>query len=366
MNDETFHEALSAERKRGKKMGRSGGNPSMRMVADRAGVSMATVSNVLNGKASVAPDIAERVRLAVEGLGYVRDSRASRLRSGQSRLVGVIVPDLTNPMFASFVSILEHVARIDGYDLVVVSSRNAPDEERERLRNIREWRPAGLIVIPCDGALEERLPTALSVPLVVADRIPDAARFDLVAVDNAASAGAIVRHLRAQGVRSCLVAGTSLGISNVRERWEGAAGEAGGTRLVLIEVGFEDHAPPALADALKGPGRPDALFCLDHETTLAAFQLLGEMGLQPGADLAFASFDEMEWMRLVTPAVTAVRQPVVEMAECAWSLLSRRMAGDAGPPQSRRLRCAVTFRGSTPRQPASNEVNQTSTGGTHP
>jgi DNA-binding LacI/PurR family transcriptional regulator len=345
-----------------------GSNPSIRSVARAAGVSVATVSNVLNGKASVNPAIVVRVTEAMERLGYVRDSRASRLRSGRSRLIGVIVPDLTNPMFASFVSTLENLARQDGYDLVVVSSRNDPAEEAERLRHIREWRPAGLIVLPCDGGLAERLPKGASGPIVVADRIPDTAIFDLVAVDNAASAAAIVRHLAGQGVPDCLVVGTSLGISNVRERWEGAVSAAGTMRIDLLEVGFEDHAPRELADRLLGAGRPSAVFCLDHETTLAVYILMGEIGLRAGRDIAFASFDETEWMRLVAPAITAVRQPVDEMADCAWSLLRRRIAGDAGPPQAKRLRCAVTLRGSTPRQSASRTrgANQTRVGGERP
>lgn len=349
-----------------------GANPSMRMVSERAGVSIATVSNVLNGKATVDPEIVARVQMAVEVLGYVRDKRAARLRSGESRLVGTIVPDLTNPMFASFVSVLEHLARLDGYDLVVVSSRNAPAEEAERLRHIREWRPAGIIVIPCDGALAQRLPAGFDRPIVVADRIPDSDRFDLVAVDNGPAASAIVRHLRARGTRRCLVAGTDLGITNVRERWEGALAAAGDMAVRMVEVGFGDHAPPALADAIAGQTsfggrRPDGLFCLDHETTLAAYRMLAEMGLRAGRDIAFASFDEMEWMRLVEPAVTAVRQPVEEMAECAWATLRRRIAGGDGPLLSRRLRCAVTIRGSTPRQSASPEANETTineTGGT--
>ena len=336
----------------------------MRMVAEAAQVSVATVSNVLNGKTTVAPEIAERVRAAVDALGYVRDNRAARLRSGKSRLVGVIVPDLTNPMFASFVSTLEHLARLDHHDVVVVSSRNDPAEEAERLGAIREWRPAGLIVLPCDGALVERLPRGLALPMVVADRIPDVARFDLVAVDNTAAAASITRHLAAQGFGSCLVVGTSLRISNVRERWEGAQAGAGAMPLELIEVGFEDHAPVGVADILHRPDRPETIFCLDHETTLAVYRLLAEIGLRVGRDVALASFDEMEWMRLVDPGITAVRQPVEEMAESAWATLRRRTGGDESPPQSRRLTCAVTFRGSTPRQSASKEVITCNTGGT--
>lgn len=338
----------------------------MRMVAEAANVSVATVSNVLNGKPSVNPEIAQRVRDAVEALGYVRDNRAARLRSGQSHLAGVIVPDLTNPMFASFVSTLEHLARLDHYDLVVVSSRNDPAEEAERLEKIREWRPAGLIVLPCDGSLADRMPRALAMPVVVADRIPDAPLFDLVAVDNGEASATITRHLAEQGVQNCLVVGTSLRISNVFERWRGAQAGAGAMRLTLVEVGFEDHAPPELARALREEPRPDAIFCLDHETTLAVYRMLGEIGLRPGSDLALASFDEMEWMRLVAPAVTAVRQPVEEMANCAWAMLRRRMSGDQGPVESRRLRCAITFRGSTPRQSASQEVIICKNGGNQP
>lgn len=340
-------------------MARTGRGPSIGMVAAAAGVSVATVSNVLNGKPSVSPVIAARVREEIERLGYVRDHRAARLRSGVSRLAGVVVPDLTNPMFAAFVSTLEHKARADGYDLVVVSARNRPAEEAQRLRHIRGWRPAGLIVIPCDGALEARLPEGLALPVVVADRIPDAPRFDLVAVDNAAAAAAIVGHLGAQGYRDCLVVGTSLGISNVRERWEGALAGGEGMRLDLVEVGFDDHAPPALERRLRAR-LPGAVFCLDHETTLAVYQLLAGMPIVVGRDIGFASFDEMEWMRLVTPAVSAVRQPVEEMAECAWKLLVRRIAGDTAPPQSRRLRCAVTFRASTP-PPEANAARETTT-----
>lgn len=331
-------------------MVRNGGGPSMRMVADAANVSVATVSNVLNGKPSVAAEIVERVRSAVDELGYVRDGRAARLRSGKSRLVGVIVPDLTNPMFASFVSTLEHVARLDQYDLVVVSSSNDPSEESQRLSKIQEWRPAGLIILPCDGALADRLPRRLGVPVVVADRIPDDRSFDLVAVDNAEAAGTLARHMAEQGLRTCMVIGTDLRISNVRERWEGAQAGAGNMRLDLHQVGFENHAPPSVADALLAADRPDAVFCLDHETTLAVYRLMSEIGLRVGADVALASFDELEWMHLVAPGLTSVRQPVEKMARSSWEILRRRIAGDESPPQPQRLTCSVTYRGSTQRR----------------
>lgn len=333
--------------------------PSIRMVAERAGVSVATVSNVLNGKASVSPDFAERVTKAVRELGYVVDVAASRLRSGKAALVGTVVPDLTNPMFASFVSTLEHAARLDGFDLVVVSSRNDPKEEADRLSNIRSWRPAGMIVIPCDGAFTARLPEGWHFPTVVADRIPDVSAHDLVAVDNGPASARIARHMGEAGIRRCLVVGTSLAISNVRERWEGVLSVAGPTEFTMAEIGFgADGGADALRQRLTDEKRPDALFALDHMTSLALYRLVGELGLSIPADMAYASFDEMEWMRLVAPGLTAVRQPVEAMAEAAWSLLVKRMKGEAGEPVNRRLECAVEIRGSTRRLGAASTRNE--------
>ncbi|MDQ0394164.1 DNA-binding LacI/PurR family transcriptional regulator [Labrys monachus] len=312
---------------------------------------MATVSNVLNGKPSVSQGFITRVRAAVDELGYVADSHASRLRSGKHSLAGVVVPDLSNPMFGAFVSTLERLARDDGFDLLVVSSANDPDQEAERLRSIRSWRPAGLIVIPCDGRLSARLPRGGNPPIVVADRIPDDGGFDLVAVDNAKSAAAIAAHLAGEGHRTCLVAGSMLAISNVRERWEGAAAAAGPMAIEMVESGLDRGViRDRLRARLSAGTRPDALFTLDHLTTLVAYQLLAELGVSIPRDIAFASFDDTEWMHLVTPPITAVRQPVEEMARAAWTQFIRRLSGGDAVPRTLRLSCAIEIRGSSLRR----------------
>jgi LacI family transcriptional regulator len=340
--------------------------PSIRTVADHAGVSMSTVSNVLNGKPSVSADLAARVNIAVRELGYVVDIAASRLRSRRSKLAAVVVPDLTNPMFARFVSTLEHLARMDGFDLVVVSARNNPAEEASRLADIRAWRPAGLIVIPCDGAFKSRLPAGFSIPTVLADRIPDEKGFDLVAVDNGPAAGAVARHLDGFGYESCLVVGSTLSISNVRERWEGAIAHTKRMHIEMLEIGIDDPAGmDRLERRIRSDQRPQVIFALDHMTSLLAYRLMSDIGLRVPDDIAFASFDEMEWMQLVSPSITAVRQPVEEMAEQAWALVNRRLKSGRSVPVTKRLKCAVEIRGSTPRRPVSliGEVANTATGG---
>ncbi|WP_026358653.1 LacI family DNA-binding transcriptional regulator [Aureimonas ureilytica] len=324
-----------------------GSVPSIRMVAARAGVSIATVSNVVNGKASVAVDVAERVRAAIRELGYVRDVNAARLRAKKATLAAVVVPDLANPMFAAFVSVLEHEARGDGFDLAVLSSRNDPAEEAHRLASLRAWRPAGLIVIPCDGALVGRLPADHALPTVVADRLPDEGRFDLVAVDNGPVCAAMAGHLREAGARSCLVIGSSLRIANIAERWDGFQGAAGPLTAEMLEVGFDADSVTRRLRPRLSERRPDALFALDHPSSLASFQLIGAMGLAIPRDIAFASFDEMDWMRLVTPPLTAVLQPVEAMAKAAWARLRARLDGDESPTGAIRLPCTLTPRAST-------------------
>ena len=155
-------------------------------------------------------------------------------------------------------------------------------------------------------------------------------------------------HLARQGCRTCLVAGSSLAISNVSERWDGVVAAAGTMAVTMVEVGFDGAVAVQRLRAGLGPDRrPDALFALDHQTALWAFGLLGEMGLQASRDVAFASFDETEWMRLVSPPVSTVRQPVQAMAEAAWALLVRRIAGDHAVPDRTRLACSLEIRGSS-------------------
>lgn len=327
--------------------------PSIRTVAERAGVSTATVSNVLSGKATVTQALVERVKAAVVDLGYVADGAASRLRSGKQALAGVVVPDLSNPFFGTLVSKLETVARQDGFDLLTVSSNNDPSQEAERLDRIRSWRPAGLIVVPYDGALTTRLPRGSHLPIVAVDRIPDDEdAFDLVAVDNRRAAGAVAAHCMEQGFTTCLVVGSTLSISNIRERHEGACAAAGPMRIEVLELGLKPELIRAALRArlLAGP-LPEVLFALDHVTSLVAYMAVAELGLAIPGDIAFASFDETEWMRLVTPGVTAIRQPIDAMAEAAWRKLRLRMGGDRSEVDTLRLACTLEVRGSTARPP---------------
>ena len=160
-------------------------------VARMAGVSPATVSNVLTGRKPVSAKLAKKVEAAVKALDYRADPLASMLRSGEAKIVAVIVPDLDNPFFTSVVSAVEKCLGKDSYEVIVASSHGEDSMERSRLKAILAWRPAGLIVIPCSDEFPGReLIESSKTPYVIADRVTGDPNADTVSVDNE-EAGAI-------------------------------------------------------------------------------------------------------------------------------------------------------------------------------
>lgn len=324
--------------------------PSIRTVASRAGVSTATVSNVLNVRRNVAPSLAARVHAAVRELGYIADIGASRLRSRKSTVAGVIVPDIANPFFGAFVAVLEGEARRGGYDLLIASSEGDPDTELARLTTLLTWRPAGVIVIPCDDDLAcGQLARTASTPMVVADRIPAPAHFDVVAVDNHGIAAAVIRHLIEQGHRRILAIASSRAITNMAERCDGvlsvASPDGGVVQVEVLEAGYTlATCRDALGRRLAEAPRPTALFALSNTATLAALEVLSAQALRVGRDMALVGFDDAEWMRVVTPPLTAVHQPVEALGRAAWARLMARIGGEASAPEQVRLACTLEIR----------------------
>lgn len=325
--------------------------PSIRTVAARARVSTATVSNVLNARRSVAPELVARVRAAVAELGYIADVNASRLRSRRSNVAGLMVPDLANPFFGTLATVIEAAARRDGYDLMIVSSGDDPAQETARLRALLTWRPAGLIVVPCDGTLAARdVAQAAGVRMVTVDRLPTEPGLDVVAVDNRAAAAAVARHLLETGRRHILAVAAHAAIPNITERCAAAraVAEAAGARLEVLEVGFTLADSRAnIARRLAEAPLPDALFTLNNVATLGALDALRAVGLAVPGDVALVGFDDAEWMHVASPPITAVCQPLARMGEAAWARLIARIGGDTSPPQELRLPCTLELRASS-------------------
>src|SRR3546814_5778789 len=176
--------------------------PTIRDVAARAGVSTATVSNVLSGTRHVGPERRQRVLDAIERLDYRPNGIAASLRSQRSRVVGVVVPDITNAFFAGIVHRMEELAAGSGYQVMLVNSNEDPAQERERVRALLSRRADGLIVIPAGDAFEARaMIDAERIGLVVVDRGVDLTGVDTIGADNRQAADQGTRHLLELGHR---------------------------------------------------------------------------------------------------------------------------------------------------------------------
>ncbi|WNJ90932.1 LacI family DNA-binding transcriptional regulator [Bosea sp. 685] len=321
-------------------------------VAARAGVSIATVSNVFSGNKPVNADLQERVQKAARELSYQVDRAASQLRSGQAKVVGVLVPDLDDVFFTSLVSQLEVMAQKDGYDIIVASSRDDTGLEQSRLRTLLAWRPSGLIVVPCSDAVPAGLEGEfVRLPMVFADRVPpEGSIVDTVAIDNREAGEIAARHLLELGHRDIVVAASNLAISPIRERVRGASGLIRarlGADPTVIELGSNaERGTEAFVHWLERHKRPSAVIALTNVITLSTLSALARLRIDIPDPVSVVGFDDYPWMSARKTGLTAIRQPIAEIAAAAWERLRGRMSGDASPPLGSVLQTSLQVRDS--------------------
>lgn len=326
--------------------------PTIRDVARLAGVSPATVSNVLSERRPVDPALVERVRHAAAELGYRVHRAASQLRSGRAKVVAVLVPSLENPFFTALIAALEQRAGLEGYEIIVGSSCEQEDIEESRLAALLSWRPAGVIIVPCrDAFASRRLLAAEHMPFVVVDRIADDALDDCVAIDNAAAAASAAGHLVALGHRDILIAASTLALTNIRERCGAIAEVVGplpGGRVEILELGSSFDIAAERMEARMGAGPlPGAAIAVSNYTTLALLAAFARFGTRVPDDVSLIGFDDYAWMRAYRPPITAVRQPIETIAAEAWRWLAERIGGSDAPRRRIELGTALEIRQST-------------------
>lgn len=321
-------------------------------VAARAGVSIATVSNVFSGSKPVNAELQTRVRKAARELSYEVDRAASQLRSGQTRVVGVLVPDLDDAFFTSLVSQIEVLAQRDGYDILVGSSRDDITIEQSRLRALLAWRPSGLIAVPCSDTVPAALEKEVGrLPMVFADRVPPQGSIvDTVAIDNREAGEIAARHLLKHGHRDVVLAASNLGISPIRERVRGASEVITcrtGRAPTVVELGSNaERGAAVFAEWLERHERPSAVMALTNVTTLSTLSACARLKIDIPDPVSLIGFDDYPWMSARKTALTAIRQPVADIAEEAWRQLRERMSGEVAPPRSVILKASLQTRDS--------------------
>lgn len=301
-------------------------------VAKRAGVSIATVSRVLNGRTTVNSAAAERVRVAVQALQFQPSRAARALRAQRSTILGLLISDIQNPFFTTLVRGVEDVAQRNGYSLILCNSDEDPSKERQYVEVLCAEQVAGAIIVPThERQRTMRLFRERHIPVVSVDRRIDDRHVDAVLVDNVRGAGDAVRHLIANGYRRVgLITGPPTTTTG-RERLDGY-------RLALQAAGlphdpalerygsFKEASGRLLTEELLDLEEPiDALFVANNLLTLGALEAIHTRGWRIPDDIAVVGFDEMPWAALSAISLTTVTQPVYDLGSTAATRLFQRL-----------------------------------------
>ena len=299
-------------------------------VADAAGVSTATVSRVLANKPHVRPEVQKRVMDVVKKLNYQPNRVAQSLRSNTSKIIALIVADIENPFFQKVSRAVDDTAQELGYNVIVCNTDEDPDKEKKCLDLLRVGNVAGAILAPTLKGFDIFDKTySLDTPVVMIDRRASNGEVDNVLIDNVSSAHIIATHLIEHGYRR--IAGVFGASTTGRERRNGFVkalrdhGIKPLKELIKFTDAREEEGFKVTMKLLKMRDRPDAI--LTSNSLLAAGILLAirKSRLVVPDDIAFASFDDTTWAKLIEPPLTVIEQPTYEIGRTAAELLIKRI-----------------------------------------
>ncbi|MGP4097851.1 LacI family DNA-binding transcriptional regulator [Nonomuraea sp. KM90] len=311
---------------------------SIKEVARLAGVSVGTVSNVLNRPEMVAPDTLRRVREAIERLGYVRNGSARQLRAGRSRTIGVVALDLANPFFIDVLRGVETVAQRSELTVMVFNSNKDATREAGLLETFEEQRPLGVLITPVnDSGEEERLSRLIArgIPVVRFDSSARHSHGCAVAVDDVLGGRLAGLHLRERGHRHIAFAGGPFTVRQVRERHDGLAAVLGPDdtmtviRLPDLTVATGRAVGKEIAD-LPPAERPTAVFCANDLVAIGVLQEMTLRGLRVPADLAILGYDDIDFAAAAAVPLSSIRQPREQLGHTAATLLLEEANQPAG------------------------------------
>ncbi|MBN9197991.1 MULTISPECIES: LacI family DNA-binding transcriptional regulator [Microbacterium] len=315
---------------------------SVRDVAEAAGVSVGTVSNVLNRPDKVSAETVARVHRAIDLLGFVRNDAARQLRAGRSRSIGLVVLDMRNPFFTEVARGAEERASTDDLTVLMANSDEKQDREDRHVELFEEQRVFGMLVTPVyDSVPKLRAVRDRGTPTVLVDRESRDGSFASVAVDDLAGGTLAASHLLDVGRRRLMFVGGPVSIRQVADRLEGAQGavaahggaslEFVGTRALTVEEGRV-----AGAQILARPvsARPDAIFAANDLLALGLLQsLVMTASVRVPEDIALIGYDDIDFAAAAVIPLTSVRQPAVLMGTTAVELLLAAAESPGGPTE---------------------------------
>jgi len=313
-----------------------GSQITMREIAEEAGVSIGTVSHVVNGTAGVRAKLKLRVLEAIQKLGFQPSALAQGMRRNRIRMLGIIVPDITNPFFPAVVRGAEDVAFKESYRVVLCNTDNEPAKEALYVAELRSFRASGLLIIPAAGSdlISELLADPSGIQKVVCiDRCPAGWTGDAVVALNENGAYQATKHLIQSGHRNlAVITGPTL-LANSAERLKGFRKALSEARITISpefiqEASFDSRSGyKAGMRLLRMLPRPTAILACNDMMALGVLHAMHELGLSCPEDVSLVGFDNLEFCEYTSPALTSVYQPGYQMGAAAARLLIDRING---------------------------------------
>jgi LacI family transcriptional regulator len=320
------------------KVRRSGRSASVYDVAQESGVSVFTVSAVVNNKDHVGKRLRERVEAAIQKLNYRPNLLARSLAKQKTHTIGMVVTDIANPFFPMVVRGAEDAAQKRGYNLLLCNSDDVVEKEEKALELLLSKRVDGILLTKAVHDLRPSLWQMIKevkIPFVMVMRTYPRISKDAVITDDYQGAYEAVCHLARSGRRRIGLVGGPLKVSNGKARWQGfhdalsASGLKYDPQLVIegdyrVESGYR-------GGHLLLSHRPDGIYVANYLMTVGVLKAAEEMGLKCPEDYGLVSFDDYPWLSIFRPRLTTVELPKYQLGHDAASLLLDRIGGKTGP-----------------------------------
>lgn len=338
-------------------------------VAKRANVSIATVSNVIRSTRRVSPELRERVETAIRELDYYPNAIARSLKVKQTRMLGMVLPDITNPFFPALIRGAEDTAFERDYFLVTANTDEQSGREKRLVSALRSYRVDGILLVATPGSDTShiRATIAAGMSVVCLDRPVPGVKADAVLLDNVRGARECVRHLIQAGHRRIAIITGQLRAENALERLQGYKealrdAEIPEDRALILEGDFREESGYRLGRyMIESKMKATAVLVCNGVMTMGVMSAFEDLGVQCPDHMALATFDDPTVSHSAHSNLTAVIQPIYEMGARATTMLLDRIEGKlTGEPAIVRVVPTLVVRDSTrlPTQPLREDINK--------
>lgn len=325
--------------------------PTIRDVAARAGVTDMTVSRVLNRSGPVSEAVRLRVERAIDELGYFPSRIARGLRSRRTRIIALIVSDVTNPFFTTIVRGVEDAASDRDHLVMICNTDESEEEEIRYMEMLAGQNVDGVLLVPAKGAERaQALAQRWEFPLVLVERRVPGNEHSIVHCDTRGGARRMTEYLLELGHREFAILASPIGVSSSDERVSGAMEALAGTgahATVIHDTLSRETAGRAVERWMGMDPRPTAIFALNNLLTIGTLKALRARGVLVPEDVSLAGFDDLPAPLLAQPFLTVVSQPAYEMGRVGVEKLFERIANPSCAVKDSLLPPELVIRNST-------------------